>query len=234
MKNLLILLPLFLFGGNALAVVPKQSLFADVLVHKQQELDQAIIAEIEKIIPQVDRDHFCTTLIYLNNEDRFTRSEILSLFNRNYNKSGSDLTSLESLHMTELFKEQKNRLVQEMHDEMWKQINTNSMGDIVTEDYALVSAFGFIAALAPVPLQMSTYQVSSADFPKTSMVKTSEVLGLISKALTIGTAKGILLSLAAVCSYRLYNYRNELRSREDKMNKIDVLIKKIETLELTA
>lgn len=115
------------------------------------------------------------------------------------------LTSCEILSITEILKERKNQLVQEMHDEMWKQIHTPSMGDIVTEDYAFLSLYGL--------------GLFFLRFPFAAMQNPH----------IIGFQQGIGFSIAAICLHHLSQYRYEIRSREAEMDKFDIIIEKIES-----
>jgi hypothetical protein len=78
MKKVLLLgLSLSLLGGNLLAVVPQQSLFADVLVHKPVVTDDEKLAKAELIISPDKNWSFCQAIIDLHNKGKLIQRNII-------------------------------------------------------------------------------------------------------------------------------------------------------------
>lgn len=221
MKKLLLWSLVGIFAGNVMAVVTTQSAFADLLVRRQQELDSTIMAEIEKIILQADRGYFCNDLIRLNDKNKFTPDEILSLFNKEYNKTGNDITSLKNLHIAELLKEQK------IYAEIHEQISSYRFYDEKPGNGLLTSLYIFLVALIPVlPHIPVKHEVNGS-----SLVELSQANDLFWNGLIIGIGKGVAFSMAVYCLCYVGNGYHKLRNIKHKIDTIDGLIKKIEAME---
>ena len=80
MKKILLLgLSASLFVAPLLAVVPKQSLFADVLVHKPVPVDTEKLAAAELVIAPEQKESFSQDIINLHNKGKLIESNIISL-----------------------------------------------------------------------------------------------------------------------------------------------------------
>jgi hypothetical protein len=263
MKKLLIFLSFGLIAGNILPAVPKQSIFADHLVHKPEAIDTDKLAIAEAIIPAENKQEFYQAMVdlhdkgkltmrniylfmkakkipvdmYLNpmtiigsalvvqaaelgskmqasvfgkqNNLNLTEKNILQVINAHRNSAEGEITFLRDLPITELLKERKNILIEEMQTKFLKVLNKSSLGDIVTEDYALKGACSlvFMALIDDICPQDSK------------------------KGCGAGFALGVLSAIAANNFYKLYKIRWEFRSREEEMRMIDTMIQQIEKIE---
>jgi hypothetical protein len=99
-------------------------------------------------------------------------------------------------------------LIQEMNNEMWEQIHKPSIGDIMTQDYAIFATEGLIFLFAA---------------PFLKFAKNDRQIGFL---------QGIGFSMAVMAIQKLREYRHELRIREQEMNYIDEVIEKIKLLDI--
>ena len=144
----------------------------------------------------------------MEGESNLTAENVKELIDA-YRKSGNNPDApCDKEMIIELLKERKNILIKEMNDEMWKQINKPSIGDIMTEDYAIFAAEGLV------------------------MFFGARFLPFVHCDYEMGMAQGIGLSMAVMAIQKLREYRHEIRSREQEMNYIDEVIEKLKTLNI--
>jgi hypothetical protein len=130
---------------------------------------------------------------------------------------------LKDLHIIEILKEQK------IYDEVSEKIISYRFYDSKPVNGIAVSLYAFMVALFPI--FSDDWNIDTSSFNGSSFVDLPQVQHFLRGALIIGIAKGVALSMAVGSLYTVCSGRFELRNIENKINKIDVLIKKVEAME---
>lgn len=165
----------------------------------------SLIVSAVSRVSNIQKHIFGKGLEIIDSESNLTEDNVRALINSYCKSTDNSVEPLDKNVIIELLKERKNTLIQEMHDKMWEQINKPSIGDIKTEDYAMFGTYG-LGLLFGAPF-----------------------MGKYWDGYRIGIAQGIGLSMAVVSLHQLRMYRYEIRSREQEMNYIDEIIKKIQS-----
>lgn len=132
-----------------------------------------------------------------------TKENILNLINTRYNTSGVVLTSVRDLHLVEILKEQQNILIRKNHKLVMD--CGPFIGDNAAQDYGVFLVYGTI---------LMGIERWGNILPK----DVKKVLG-VGPVITLGSL------------YKLYRIYHTVRHNESEINKIDEIIKKIESMQ---
>ena len=204
MKKLLISL-LTLFGCTTLPTMPQQNIFSTNCAYKCEQINIDHLAIAETFLsPQ------CESLILVERKKAFCK-ELMQLNDNDALTQESLLAmlndiqptnspSIQKMHISELLKEQKNSLIRK-NLRLVIFYPHATIGDTPAEDYSTCALFGAI-------LSAGLYNIDGI----------SNIPFYMTTAFTLGfTAK-------------LYLFYRTVRNNEAEMNKIDVIIKKIEAI----
>jgi len=198
-----LLLLLALIGGNICSSSNQQSLFAEFTAYKHTPLDPDKISLAASIIP-VQHKSFFKSLARLDDEGELTHENILWLINNHYNLSDRKITSIKNCHIGEILKSQKNRLTSKMRT---LKLDVFWLGDDRIEDYI----DGVFAGTTMLVFSRMFRNDESAFNPLFAGIGGVAILGSL---------------------YKLYQYHGSIRVIEKEMDTIDMLIQKIEAIEL--
>lgn len=207
MKKLLSFALLTLFSvGNISALIQPVSI-KDVIFHDKKPtydrvpVDMNKVIKTNKIISPKHKHKFYQQLKQLS----LTKENMLDLINSQYNISGTMITSINDVHISELLKEQRNILVKDIYDFIYQR--NYFMGDSRAEDYI---NYAFMSSVGAIIL---TYLIAD---PKT-----------YPKIDNLGIA-----FLATIPNlYRLYKHFKYIRNKENEVNEIDNMIANVEKIE---
>jgi hypothetical protein len=209
MKKLLLLLSSMLFVTDGFAHMPPQSIFTTCYAYDCEQVDMDKLMASLVIIPRERKEALCKDLLALK-ESHITEERLLSLVNIDYNRTDRAITSLAKLSLCEVLKNHKNALIRKNHTLVDKECDDERYADVLWSSIFIVLEVPLLISIID---EMRKGSVFDRDMGQ---------LG----ALAVGVILGGSFSLS-----QAYTLNRTLRNREAEMNKIDVLIERIEKLE---
>jgi hypothetical protein len=185
---------------------------SDIIFHTNHPTYRPVAVNMNKIVQanliiSPDRKNaFYQDLCKIN----LTQGNILNLVNSNYNTSGKIITSVSDICIPELLKEQKNILINDIHNFIYQE--NSFLGDSRAEDYIDYAFISFVVTAGIVYFMNNDIPL----FPK----KTIKIHPLDA---------GIVTAIPNL--YRLYKHVKHIRNKENEINKIDYMIADIEEIE---